>query len=131
MFSGGANLANLKGAKASRDIAIAQYEKAIQTAFREVSDALAVRATIHDRVSAQERLVAAATQAQRLSQARYERGIDSYLVLLDAQRTLYAARQTLLAAKLAESLNRVELYKALGGGSPPGSPPGSAAGRQP
>ena len=119
LFDGGANVANLKGAKAGRDVAVAQYEKAIQVAFREVSDALAVRATIRDRVSAQERLVAAASDAQRLSQARYDRGVDSYLALLDAQRTLYAARQTLLVAKLTEALNRVELYKALGGGSPP------------
>lgn len=119
LFSGGANIANLKGAKASRDVAVAEYEKAIQVAFREVSDALAIRATIRDRVSAQERLVTASGEAQRLSQARYDRGVDSYLVLLDAQRTLYAARQTLLAAKLAEALNRVDLYKALGGGSPP------------
>ena len=119
LFAGGANVANLKGAKAGRDIAIAQYEKAIQTAFREVSDALAVRATVRDRVSAQERLVTAAASAQRLSQARYDRGVDAYLVLLDAQRTLYAGRQTLLTAKLVEALNRVELYKALGGGAPP------------
>jgi len=119
LFAGGANVANLKGAKAGRDIAIAQYEKAIQTAFREVSDALAVRATVRDRVSAQEHLVTAAASAQRLSQARYDRGVDAYLVLLDAQRTLYAGRQTLLTAKLVEALNRVELYKALGGGAPP------------
>ncbi len=119
LFSGGANIANLKGAKANRDIAVAQYEQAIQVAFREVSDALAVRATIRDRVSAQERLVTAASDAQRLSQARYDRGVDSYLVLLDAQRTLYNARQTLLVAKLVEALNRVDLYKALGGGAPP------------
>jgi multidrug efflux system outer membrane protein len=117
LFAGGANIANLKGAKAGRDIAVAQYEKAIQTAFREVADALAVRATVRDRVSAQERLAAAATTAQTLSQARYDRGVDSYLSVLDAQRTLYIARQTLVLARLTESLNRVELYKALGGGS--------------
>ncbi len=93
LFTGGANIANLRGARAGRDIAVAQYEQAIQIAFREVSDALAVRATIRDRVSAQERLVTAAAEAQRLSQARYDRGVDSYLVLLDAQRTLYVARQ--------------------------------------
>ncbi len=116
LFAGGANIANLKGAKAGRDIAVAQYEKAVQTAFREAADALAVQATIRDRVSAQTRLVAAATDSQTLSQARYDRGVDSYLNLLDAQRTLYAARQTLLAAQLAEAANRVSLYKALGGG---------------
>jgi multidrug efflux system outer membrane protein len=121
LFAGGANVANLRGAKAGRDIAVAQYEKAIQTAFREVADALAVRSTIRDRLSAQQRLVAAAADAQRLSQARYDRGVDSYLVLLEAQRTLYNARRTLLSAQLAESVNRVTLYKALGGGSPAGS----------
>ena len=116
LFNGGANIANLKGAKANRDIALAQYEKAIQTAFREVADALAVRATVRDRVEAQQRLVAAATETQRLTQARYDRGVDSYLNLLDAQRTLYGARQSLLTAELVEALNRVELYKTLGGG---------------
>jgi multidrug efflux system outer membrane protein len=118
LFSGGANIANLAGARAGRDIAVAQYEQAIQIAFREVSDALAVRATVRERVAAQARLVAAAADAQRLTQARYDRGVDSYLSLLDAQRTLYAARQTQLAAQLTEALNRVELYKALGGGAP-------------
>lgn len=117
LFNGGANIANLKGAKASRDIALAQYEKAIQNAFREVADALAVRSTVRDRLEAQQRLVAAASETQRLTQARYDRGIDSYLNLLDAQRTLYSARQSLLAAELVEALNRVELYKALGGGA--------------
>jgi multidrug efflux system outer membrane protein len=117
LFNGGANIANLTGAKASRDIAVAQYEKAIQVAFREVADALAVRATVRDRVAAQQRLVAAASDTQRLTQARYDRGVDSYLNQLDAERTLYAARQSLLAAQLAEALNRFELYKTLGGGT--------------
>ncbi|HEV7384436.1 MAG TPA: efflux transporter outer membrane subunit, partial [Phenylobacterium sp.] len=128
LFAGGANVANLRSAKAGRDIAIAQYEKAIQTAFREVADALSVRSTIRDRVSAQQRLVAAAADAQRLSQARYDRGVDSYLVLLDAQRTLYNARRTLLTALLAESVNRVTLYKALGGGSSRGETLGVSGG---
>jgi len=117
IFSGGANIANLKGAKAQRDAALATYEMAVQTAFREVSDALAVRATIKERIAAQERLAAAAAATQRLTQARYDRGVDSYLSLLDAQRTLYAARQTLLAARLAQATNRVELYRAVGGGA--------------
>lgn len=118
IFAGGANIANLRGAEASRDAAVAQYEKAIQTAFREVADALAVRATITDRIAAQDRLVEAAAATQRLTQARYDRGVDSYLSLLDAQRTLYAARQTQLAAQLSAATNRVELYRALGGGAP-------------
>lgn len=69
-------------------------------------------------MAAQESLVEAATATQRLTQARYDRGVDSYLALLDAQRTLYAARQSLLAAQLARVSNRVELYRALGGGAP-------------
>ncbi|HEX7761276.1 MAG TPA: efflux transporter outer membrane subunit [Caulobacteraceae bacterium] len=123
LFNGGANRANLNAARAGRDIAVAQYEKAIQTAFRDVADALAVQATIADRISSQERLVAAADSARRLSQARYDRGVDSYLTLLDAQRTLYAAQQTLIATRLAAAANRVSLYSALGGGadSPPRS----------
>ncbi|WP_337185158.1 efflux transporter outer membrane subunit [Phenylobacterium sp.] len=119
IFAGGANLANLRGAEAGRDAALAQYEKAVQTAFREVADALATRATIGERTAAQARLVEAAETAQRLSQARYDNGLDSYLVLLDAQRTLYAARQSRLAADLAQATNRVELYRALGGGGGP------------
>ena len=118
IFAGGANIAGLKSANAQRDAAVATYEKAVQTAFREVSDALATRATINDRVAAQERLVEAASVTQRLTQARYDRGIDNYLLLLDAQRTFYGARQTLLAAQLARATNRVELYRALGGGAP-------------
>lgn len=118
IFAGGANIANLRGAEASRDAAVASYEKAVQTAFREVADALAVQSTINDRVAAQERLVEAAAVTQRLTQARYDRGVDSYLALLDAQRTLYTARQTLLSAQLARTANRVELYRALGGGAP-------------
>lgn len=117
IFNGGANRANLEAAKAGKDIAVAQYEKAIQSAFRDVADALAVQATIADRVASQERLVAAADSARRLSQARYDRGVDSYLTLLDAQRTLYGAQQTLIAARLAQVTNRVSLYGALGGGA--------------
>lgn len=100
IFAGGANVANLRGAEASRDAAVAQYEKAVQVAFREVSDALAVRATAGERLAAQARLVEAAQGAQRLTQARYDSGVDSYLSLLDAQRTLYAARQSRVAAEL-------------------------------
>jgi multidrug efflux system outer membrane protein len=117
IFNGGANVANLNLAKAGRDIALAQYEKAIQSAFRDVADALAVQATIAQRVASQERLVAAADTARRLSQARYDRGIDDYLTLLDAQRTLYGAQQSLISTRLAQAANRVALYAALGGGA--------------
>lgn len=118
IFAGGANIANLRGAEAQRDAAVATYEKTVQTAFREVADALATRATIGERVAAQERLVEAASTTRRLTQARYDRGVDSYLSLLDAERTFYAARQSLLATRLAQATNRVELYRALGGGAP-------------
>ncbi|MDP3852878.1 efflux transporter outer membrane subunit [Phenylobacterium sp.] len=117
IFAGGANIAGLGVARANRDIAVSQYEKAVQTAFREVSDALAIRATIRERIEAQERLVAAATDVQRLTQARYDRGVDGYLALLDAQRTLYGARQALTNTRLVEATNRVTLYRALGGGA--------------
>jgi multidrug efflux system outer membrane protein len=119
IFAGGANLANLDSAKAGRDIAVANYEKAVQTAFREVSDGLAVQSTIQERVGSQERLVAAANDTVRLSQARYGAGIDSSLAVLDAQRTLYASQQTLILARLARETNLATLYKALGGGAPP------------
>ncbi len=119
IFAGGANRANLDAARAGRDIAVANYERAVQTAFREVSDGLAVQSTIQERVGSQERLVAAANDTVRLSQARYGAGIDSSLAVLDAQRTLYASQQTLILARLARETNLAALYRALGGGAPP------------
>jgi multidrug efflux system outer membrane protein len=116
IFDGGSNRANLAGARADRDIALAQYEQSIQTAFREVADALAVRATIDERLSAQQALVEASAASLRLSQARFDRGVDSYLDVLDAQRTLYAAQQNLIAVRLNRASNLVTLYKVLGGG---------------
>jgi multidrug efflux system outer membrane protein len=118
IFAGGANVANLAVSKADRDIAVANYEKAVQTAFREVSDALSVRATVGDRLAAQERLVAAAADSDRLTQQRAEAGLDSALTRLDAQRTLYTAQQGLITARLARATNLVTLYKTLGGGAP-------------
>ncbi len=116
IFDGGANRANLKVAEAERDIAVARYERAIQEAFREVADALALRGTLGDQLLAQQSLVDAATVTRKLSDARYEKGVDSYLSVLDSQRTLYAARQNLIAVRLALLANRVTLYRALGGG---------------
>lgn len=116
IFQGGRLTSALGVATADRDIALAEYEKAIQSGFREVADALALSRTLADQRAAQEALVAAATRAHELSQARYDAGQDSYLILLDAQRTLYAARQSLVATQLAEQANRVTLYKVLGGG---------------
>ena len=116
IFQGGRLRANLGIATADRDIALAQYEKSIQSGFREVADALALTATLAAQRQAQEALVDAATRAEALARARYEAGRDSHLVRLDAQRTLYAAQQGLVATRRAEQSNRVTLYKVLGGG---------------
>ena len=102
--------------KVEKEISIAQYEKAIQTAFREVADALAVRGTVNTQIAAQQSLVEAVTETYRLSNIRYNRGIDSYLSVLDAQRSLYAAQQGLIRLYLAELVNKVTLYNVLGGG---------------
>jgi multidrug efflux system outer membrane protein len=116
IFDGGANQANLDSAKAGRDIAVAQYEKAIQTAFREVSDALVQRSSVSEQLVAQRSLVEASEATLKLSDARYTRGIDGYLSVLDAQRSSYSARQVLISTKLTQLSNGVTLYKALGGG---------------
>lgn len=116
IFQGGALRANLGMANADRDIALAQYEKAIQSGFAEVADGLALSQTLAQQRTAMEALLAAAQQAHDLSQARYDAGMDSFLVLLDARRSLYSARQGLVAVQLAEQANRIGLYKALGGG---------------
>lgn len=116
IFEAGRLRASLDVAEVQRDINVAQYEKAIQSAFREVADALAERATLAEQLDARRRLVEASQAAFRLSEARYQKGVDSYLGLLDAQRSLYAAEQELIGVRLAEAANRVTLYKALGGG---------------
>ena len=104
-------------AKVDREISLTQYEKAIQVAFREVADALAQRGTLGDQLEAQQSLVDASAESYRLSDARYTRGIDSYLRVLDAQRSLYGAQQGLIAIRLARLTNLVTLYKVLGGGA--------------
>jgi multidrug efflux system outer membrane protein len=116
IFDGGSRRASLTVAEVDRDIAVAQYEKAIQTAFREVADALAQQGTIADQVAAQQSLTDATAESYRLSQARYEKGVDSYLQVLDSQRSLYGAQQNLISARLARLANLVTLYKVLGGG---------------
>jgi multidrug efflux system outer membrane protein len=116
LFDGGRNAGNLEYARASQQVAVATYERAIQTAFREVSDALAQRGTIEEQVAAQTARAEAATVAARLSDARYRAGVDSFLVALDAQRTAYAAQQQLVNTRLARGNNLVELYRSLGGG---------------
>lgn len=115
IFEGGAATANLRESKAQRDAAIATYEKAIQTAFREVSDALARRGTIDDQVKANQTLVDASSESFTLAEARYKGGIDPFLSALDAQRTLYASQRTLVATRLTKATNLVTLYRVLGG----------------
>lgn len=115
IFNAGSLRASLKVSEAQRDIAVATYEKAIQTAFREVADALAVRAGLQERLAAQQALVDTTARAYALAGTRYRNGVDSYLDVLDAQRSLYAAQQGLIGLRLVEASNRVTLYKALGG----------------
>jgi len=117
IFDGGSNRANLKVAEVDRDIALARYEKAIQTAFREVADAFALRGTIDEQLAAQKSLTDATAQSYRLSQARFEKGVDSYLNVLDSQRSLYGSQQNLISVRLARLLNLATLYKVLGGGA--------------
>ena len=105
-----------RASKVQREIAVAQYEKAIQSAFREVADALAVRANVEQQLAAQQSLVDAFTKSYRLASSRYEKGIDSYLNVLDAQRSLFAAQQGLVSLQLAKQANQSKLYAVLGGG---------------
>lgn len=116
IFDAGRNRATLKVAEADRDIAVARYEQAIQTAFREVADALARRGTIDNQLAAQQSLADATAESYRLSRARFDKGVDSYLTVLDSQRALYAAQQNLIGTRLARLDNLVTLYKVLGGG---------------
>ncbi len=116
IFDAGKNRANLKVAEVDRDIYVAQYEKAIQTAFREVADALAQHGTINDQLAAQRSLTAATANTYHLSEVRYEKGVDSFLTVLDSQRSLYSAQQNLITTRLARLTNMVTLYKVLGGG---------------
>ena len=111
---GGATRANLDYAKATRDADVAKYEKAVQQAFADVANALARRGTINDQRAAQERLVNASQASLTLSNAQYQAGTQAYITVLTAQRTLYSARQTQVAATLADLSNRLALYSAIG-----------------
>lgn len=115
IFDGGARRANLAFAQAQRQLFLAQYEQAIQTAFREVSDGLARRGTIGAQAAAETSLVASARDNYVLTNARYRGGIDTFLNSLDAQRTLYAAEQSLVTARRARAENLAVLYRVLGG----------------
>ncbi len=116
IFDGGRNRATLDSARVQRDIMVAQYEKTIQSAFKEVSDALAGSATLGEQLGALRAQVEAESQRLKLAELRYKGGASSYLDLLDSQRSLYAAQQTVIQTQLAQLQARVTLYRALGGG---------------
>jgi multidrug efflux system outer membrane protein len=116
IFDAGRNQANLESATTARSIAVAQYEKSIQVAFREVADALAGRATLGEQLRAQQAQADAEAARFNLSDLRYRNGVASYLDLLDAQRALFAARQAVVQTRLLQLQNQVTLYKTLGGG---------------
>ena len=116
LWDWGTRKSNIKISETDQQIMLSNYEKAIQSAFREVNDALAVRKNIADRVAAQKRLVEATNTTYRLSTARFRAGIDSYMTVLDAQRSAYAAEQSLLLLEQADMNNQIEVYKTLGGG---------------
>ncbi len=116
IFTAGRNMANLRAAKVDKDIAIAQYEKAIQVGFKEVSDALAGRNTLREQAQAQTAQANAERRRLELADLRYRNGVASYLDLLDAQRSLFALEQADVQTRLLQQINQIQLYKALGGG---------------
>jgi NodT family efflux transporter outer membrane factor (OMF) lipoprotein len=116
LFDAGRNRANLAGARAARDAATAQYERAVQSAFRDVADALAGRATLADQRTAQAALVDAEARRLALAEERYRAGIASSLDVLDAQRSLFAAQQALVQVQSQRAQNLVAVYRVLGGG---------------
>lgn len=119
IFRAGAGLAGVASSKAQRDAALASYEKAIQSAFRETADALARQGTIADELAARDLQTEAARDTFELTEARYRGGTDSFLSSLDAQRSLYGARQAQVAIELQAAINRVNLYRAVGGDDAP------------
>ena len=116
IFDWGTRKAGIKIAEIDQKVALSEYEKSIQTAFKEVNDALATHAHIEERLDAQRRLVSATSATYKLSMARYKAGVDSYFTVLDAQRSAYAAQQGLLALEQVKLNNQIEIYKVLGGG---------------
>lgn len=115
IFNAGENRANLNLSYAERDIALSEYEKAIQTAFKEVNDALVVRKTINDQIQKQKELVEAVSKSYEISLTSYKIGVGAFLNVLTTQRTLITSQQTLIETYLAELTNRVNLYSAFGG----------------
>lgn len=116
IFDAGSNRANLDAAQSEHALQLAGYEQALQSAFKEVADALAVRSTLRQRLDAQQALTEATARSYQLSDALYRNGASSYLDALDSQRELYVARQGLISLQLTEQSNRITLYKVLGGG---------------
>ena len=116
IFTGGQNMADLKSAQLGKEIEVANYQKAIQTAFREVADALVAAETYARQVTEGERLVTAQQRRFELANLRYRHGEDAYLNVLTAQQDFYNAQQNLLASQSNQLAARVALYKALGGG---------------
>lgn len=116
IFDAGANRANLQRTEADRDIAVAQYERSIQVAFREVADALAGRATLGEQLRAQQAQTEAEAKRSQLAELRFRNGIASFLDVLDAQRALFTTQQATIIVQAAQQQNLVTLYKVLGGG---------------
>ncbi len=116
IFSAGKNLAAIRYVESTKRVAIANYEKSIQTGFREVADSLAARSGLAARIGATDSLIAAQEKRTRLATVRYEQGVDSYFEVLNANLDLFNARQRLIQLRLARAINSVNLYKALGGG---------------
>jgi outer membrane protein, multidrug efflux system len=121
IFAGGVNVANLDLSKIEKNVYIAQYEKTLQSAFREVDDALAARGTLDDQLAAQRALLDDSAEAYHLADLRFRTGVDSFLPVLDAQRALYSAQQAVVSLQLLRLQNMATLYKALGGGMKEGS----------
>lgn len=130
LLDGGAAKAGVRKAEAAQGIQLASYEKTLLTAFKEVADALSVRRSLDERLQGQAAVVAASQQSADLALARFRGGADTFLTVLDAQRTLYSAQQALISLQLTEQSNRITLYKVLGGGWAGQAPaaPGAVAG---
>jgi len=116
IFTGGRNEASLDLSRIEKDINIAQYEKTLQTAFSEVDDALSARQTLDEQLTAQRALLDDTSQSYQLADLRFKNGVDSFLPVLDAQRALYSAQQSVISLELIRLQNMATLYKALGGG---------------
>ncbi len=116
IFNAGLNQANLDRSHIMKQIEVINYDKSIQTAFREVADGLAGKSTLDEQIKSQQQMIAVSQDAHKLATLRFDAGEDNYLAVLDSQRTLYASQQALIQTRLERLNNQVNLYKALGGG---------------